>query len=85
MAKYKVNKNKCLGCGLCTVECPEGIELTEEGKAKVIDSKKVDDCGGQKICPYGAIEKEKNSFPQSFRKKFFFRLWKKVPFKLARR
>ena len=32
---YKVNKEKCLGCGLCVVNCPGGTELKEDGKAAV--------------------------------------------------
>ncbi len=54
---YKVNKEKCIGCGLCLVECPGATELKEDGKSEVIDQKKLEECGGEKICPYGAIEK----------------------------
>ena len=56
---YKVNKNKCIGCGLCVTECPGGTELTEDGKAKVIDDTQLEQCGGKKVCPYGAIEEIK--------------------------
>ena len=55
---YKVNKEKCIGCGLCVANCPGGTELGEDGKSKVIDQKKLEECGGEKVCPYGAIEKE---------------------------
>jgi ferredoxin len=54
---YRVNKEKCIGCGLCTVECEGATELKEDGKAEVIDQKKLEECGGEKVCPYGAIEK----------------------------
>jgi len=57
MAKYQVNKEKCLGCGVCMANCPGGTELGEDGKAKIIDSEKVEQCGGEEICPYGAVEK----------------------------
>jgi len=57
MAVYKVNKEKCIGCGLCVAECPGATELKEDGKAEVIDSEKLEQCGGEKICPQGAIEK----------------------------
>jgi len=53
----RVNKEKCIGCGICVTECPEGTELKEDGKAEVIDSEKLAKCGGESICPYGAIEK----------------------------
>jgi len=54
---FKINKEKCLGCGLCLTECPEATELEEDGKAKIIDQEKLKECGGEKVCPYGAIEK----------------------------
>lgn len=54
--KFKVNKEKCIGCGSCGALCPEGIELGEDGKAKVIDNKKLEECGGKTLCSYEAIE-----------------------------
>jgi len=54
---YKVNKKKCIGCGTCVAICPEGVKLESDGKAKIIDQKKIEKCGGEKICPVGAIEK----------------------------
>ncbi len=56
---YKINKEKCIGCGLCVVDCPGSTELKEDGKAEIIDQEKLEDCGGEKVCPYGAIEKIK--------------------------
>ena len=56
---YKINKEKCIGCGLCVVECPGGAELKEDGKAEVVDQKKLEDCGGENVCPHGAIEEVK--------------------------
>jgi len=55
---YKINKEKCIGCGLCVIDCPGGTEMDEDGKAKVIDQEKLEKCGGERICPYGAIEEE---------------------------
>ncbi|MBL7142161.1 MAG: ferredoxin [Candidatus Pacebacteria bacterium] len=55
---YKVNKEKCIGCGLCVTQCPGGTEMNDEGKAEVIDNQKLAECGGESICPYGAIEKK---------------------------
>jgi len=57
--KFKVNKEKCIGCGVCLVSCQGGTELEADGKAKAIDSEKLEKCGGESICPYGAIEEEK--------------------------
>ena len=59
MAEYKVNKEKCVGCGVCVATCPGGIEIESDGKAKVIDSQKLEECGGESVCPSEAIEKEK--------------------------
>jgi len=56
---YKVNKEKCIGCGLCLAECPGATELKEDGKAEVQDQEKMEKCG-KDICPYGAIEKTEN-------------------------
>jgi len=57
--KFKVNKEKCIGCGVCVVSCQGATELESDGKAKVIDSEKLEKCGGENVCPYGAIEEEK--------------------------
>lgn len=32
--KTKINKNQCIGCGICANVCPEGIEM-EDGIAKI--------------------------------------------------
>ena len=59
MPKYKINKEKCLGCGICQTDCPAAIKLGEDDKAEVIDEEKLKQCGGEKLCPYGAVEEVK--------------------------
>jgi len=54
---YKVNKEKCVGCQSCVQACPEAIKIGEDGKAEIIDQEKLEKCGGESICPLGAIEK----------------------------
>jgi len=57
--KYKVNKQKCIGCGTCVQACPEATKLGDDMKAAVIDHEKLQECGGVKACPFGAIEEIK--------------------------
>lgn len=59
MGKYKIDKEKCVGCGLCVTTCPGGTELKEDGKAEVLDPEKLAGCGGESVCPYSAIEEIK--------------------------
>jgi len=56
MKEYKVNKEKCVGCGTCVAICPEGSKLNNDNKAEIISSAKIEDCGGVELCPYEAIE-----------------------------
>lgn len=56
--KVTVNKDACIGCGLCVGSYPETFEFNEEGKATVIadmDEAVVDEAISN--CPAGAIEK----------------------------
>ena len=59
MAQYRVNKEKCIGCGICVAACEGGAEMEDDGKAKITDSEKMDKCGGESVCPYAAIEEIK--------------------------
>jgi len=52
----RINKEKCVGCGVCVASCDGATKLGEDGKAEVIDSGKLEKCGGKSVCPYGAIE-----------------------------
>lgn len=54
--KYRINKQKCIGCGTCVAVCPKGFKMGPDGKSEVIDSQAAEECGGTKICPFGAIE-----------------------------
>lgn len=59
MAKnYKIDKEKCVGCGVCEAVSLGGTELGADGKALIVDSEKIEKSGGESICPYGAVEQE---------------------------
>ena len=57
--KVKINRQKCIGCGMCVGLCPAVFEL-KNGKSRVkekADFKKNKDCIKQAIdsCPAAAI------------------------------
>ncbi len=51
-----INKEKCIGCGLCVSICSEGFELGDDGKAKIKNknAKCIQETKNQ--CPVNAIE-----------------------------
>lgn len=55
--KYKINKEKCTGCQFCLQGCPGAVKIGDDDKAEIIDQKKLEQCGGEEVCPFGAIEK----------------------------
>jgi ferredoxin len=60
MAKtYKIDKDKCVGCGVCVAVTGGGTELGSDGKAEIVDSEKIEKTGGESACPYCAIEEDK--------------------------
>ena len=59
----KVDKEKCIGCGICQSICPEVFEM-KEGKSQIkegADLEKNKECVEEAIqtCPVVAIEKDK--------------------------
>lgn len=54
---YKVNQQKCVGCQVCLQTCPGSTKMNNNGKAEVVSNEKIEKCGGEDICPSGAIEK----------------------------
>jgi len=53
---YKINKSKCTGCQVCIANCLGVIRIGADGKAEIVDQEKLEQCGGENICPMGAIE-----------------------------
>jgi len=59
MKKVVVDKEKCIGCGLCVSLCPEVFELGEDGKSQVKNSQGT--CNLEEVvesCPVEAITVE---------------------------
>ena len=51
-----IDKDKCVGCGLCVSKCPKSIIKIIDGKANVIDESFCDRFGGcVTLCPQQAI------------------------------
>lgn len=59
--KIKINKEKCIGCGLCMAICPQVFALGDDGKAMIVEvaDDKADCISTAKDgCPVGAISVE---------------------------
>lgn len=56
---YVIDKEKCIGCGVCVGACPvEAIKIDDDGKA-VINAEKCISCGTcSAVCPVGAPSDE---------------------------
>ncbi|MDD3032608.1 MAG: 4Fe-4S binding protein [Candidatus Pacebacteria bacterium] len=57
---FQIDKDKCLGCGGCTITCPKGIAIGSENKAEIINEEELIHAGGESVCPYGAIVLEED-------------------------
>jgi len=52
----ELNKEKCTGCGMCTIVCPHAVFAISEAKASVLDRDACMECGAcVQNCPVGAL------------------------------
>ena len=54
---FKIDKEKCVGCGACVGTCPQALKMGTDGKVEIIDQEKLEQCGGESACPFEAIKK----------------------------
>jgi len=56
VVSLQMDREKCTGCGLCTVVCPHGVFVLEAKKARLYDRDACMECGAcAQNCPAGAI------------------------------
>jgi ferredoxin len=56
--KFRINKEKCIGCGICVQVSDGATKIGEDGKAEILDQEKLEQHGGTEACPFDAIEIE---------------------------
>jgi len=58
-----IDKNKCIGCGICVKECPVNAITMKDGKAE-IDMEKCIRCGRcHDVCPKKAVRHDSEKIP----------------------
>ncbi|HUV72340.1 MAG TPA: ferredoxin [Clostridia bacterium] len=65
MKKVKIDKEKCIGCGLCVTIAEKAFKLSDEGKAEVLVVETEEESKVQEAiesCPVGAITEVEEPF-----------------------
>jgi len=51
-----LDMDKCVGCGMCTQVCPQGVLAMSDGKARIVDRNGCMECGACAMnCPTEAL------------------------------
>jgi NAD-dependent dihydropyrimidine dehydrogenase PreA subunit len=57
VVNLKLNIDKCVGCGICTLVCPHAVFCMKDGKAYIEAYDSCMECGAcAKNCAFGAID-----------------------------
>ncbi len=53
----ELDRDKCIGCGMCGIVCPHAVFIVENDKAIILDRDACMECGAcARNCPPGAIK-----------------------------
>lgn len=57
VSTLKLDKESCIGCGVCQIVCPHSVFAVDNKKAAIIDPDGCMECGAcAKNCPVSAID-----------------------------
>ena len=60
VSTLELDKEKCIGCGMCSVVCPHGVLEVEERMAQIVDLDACIECGAcAGNCPVEALQVKK--------------------------
>jgi ferredoxin len=56
VSTLKLDRQVCIGCGLCVAVCPHGVFSVEAKKARILDLDRCMECGAcARNCPVAAL------------------------------
>ncbi|MFP3983192.1 MAG: mercury methylation ferredoxin HgcB [Desulfurivibrionaceae bacterium] len=59
VSSLNLDQDRCIGCGLCTIVCPQAVLTMIGDKADIADLNACMECGAcTRNCPTGAIQVE---------------------------
>ncbi len=57
VARLRLDRDACVGCGMCSTVCPHRIFVVQDKKADILDPDACMECGAcAQNCPANAIE-----------------------------